>query len=357
MSEVRIGFIGGGTIANHHARAIDELDGSITAMADVDPDARRAFATEYGVDETYGDYRTMLRDADLDAAVVAVPNALHADCTIAALEADVDVLVEKPLATSYDEATNIAAAERESEGTVMVGFSQAFNAWAAGLEERVSDGQFGDVYELDVEYVRRRGIPQLGSWFTRREVAGGGAMIDIGVHVLHLALRLLDFPDIRDVSATTGSYFGTKDDYTYLNMWGGDPVENATFDVDDHTRALIHAESGQSIHLHVAWASNTDPRQQLRIYGDEAGATVRTDGADVETTVRSTDGDALSTTELEYSSADPFVEEWCYFLEVVEGERDHTRNTLSEGLAVQEIIDAIYESADRRTETALARQN
>lgn len=357
MGEVQIGFIGGGTIASHHAKALDALDRSITAIADIDSDARRAFASEHGVDETYADYETMLQEVDLDAVVVAVPNVLHADCAIAALEADVNVLVEKPLATSYEEATDIAAAERDSAGAVMVGFSKAFNSWVMDLEERVSAGQFGDIYELDVEYVRRRGIPQLGSWFTKKEVAGGGAMIDIGVHVMHLALRFLDFPEIRSVSATSGSHFGTKDDYTYLNMWGGDPVEDATFDVDDHTRALIHTEAGQTIHLHVTWASNTDPRQQLRIYGDEAGVTVRTDDTDVKTTVRSTDGDALSSTELEYSSTDPFVEEWRYFVEVVDGERDHTRNTLSEGLAVQALIDAVYESADRRTEITLAQHS
>lgn len=357
MADVQIGVIGGGAIASHHAKALDTLGKSITAIADIDSEVRRAFADKYTVDETYAEYDTMLSEVDLDVVVVAVPNVLHADCAISALEEDVNVLVEKPLATSYEAATDIAAAERESAGTVMVGFSEAFNAWATGLEKRISNGKFGEVYELDVEYVRRRGIPQLGSWFTKKEVAGGGAMIDIGVHVLHLALRFLDFPEIRSVSATSRSQFGTKDDYTYLNMWGGDPVEDATFDVDDHTRALIHTEAGHTIHLHVSWASNTDPRQRLRVYGDEAGATVSTSGTDAETIVHSTDGDALSTTELEYPSTNTFVEEWRYFLEVIAGKRDHTNNTLAEGLAVQELIDAIYESAAQRTEITLPQRN
>ena len=353
MSATRIGFIGGGTIARHHADALAQLDRSIAALADIDADTRRGFAADYDIDDTYPDHETMLREADLDVVVVAVPNKFHADCTIAALERDVDVFVEKPLATSYDSAAEIAAAERDSDGTVMVGFSLSFTSWFKGIEDRVSAGRLGNVYEVDAEYVRRRGIPQLGSWFTRKEIAGGGAMIDIGVHVLHLSLSLLGFPDIRSVSATTGSNFGTKNDYTYLDMWGGDPIENATFDVDDHTRALVHTEDGRTIHLHVAWASNSDPRHLLRVSGDEAGVTVRTGGGDPETTIHSTDGDALSTAELEHSPADPFVEEWRYFVDVVEGEREHTRSTVEEGLAVQELVDAIYESADRRTEITL----
>lgn len=353
MSTTQIGFIGGGSIARHHAEALAQLDRSINALADIDAETRHEFAADYAIDETYTDYETMLREEDLDVVVVAVPNKLHADCAIAALERDVNVFVEKPMATSYEAATDIAVAERDSDGTVMVGFSLSFSSWFTDLADRVSNGRLGDVYEIDVEYVRRRGIPQLGSWFTQKEVAGGGAMIDIGVHVLHLALSLLDFPEIRSVSAVTGSNFGTKDDYTYLKMWGGDPVENATFDVDDHTRALIHTEEGPTIHLHVAWASNSDTRQILRVSGDQAGVTVRTDDDDTETIMHSTDSGALSTAELEHSPTNPFVEEWRYFIDVVEGARKHTRSTFEEGLAVQEVIDAIYESADRRAEITL----
>lgn len=347
MAVQRIGLIGAGSIARHHADAIRAVGESVHAVADISPDARRAFADDYDVEESYEDYEELLARASVDAVVVAVPNALHAECAIAALEADVDVLVEKPLATSHDEAVTIAEAERESAATVMVGFCKVFNPWFEDLEDRVADGRFGEVYEVEAEIVRRRGIPSLGSWFTRRDLAGGGAMIDIGVHALHQVLSLLDFPEIRSVSASSGAHFGSKDDYTYLNMWGGGPQGDETFDVDDHTRAFVHTESGATVSLHVAWASNSDPRQLLRIYGDEAGATVRV-GGDVETTIHSTDGDALSTTDLEHGSANRFVEEWEYFSAVLRGEREHTRCTLEEGLLVQELIDAIYDSADQR---------
>lgn len=345
-------MIGAGAIANHHAGAIEAVDASIRAVADIDADARRAFAEDHDVPDTYEDYETMLAEASIDAAVVAVPNVLHADCAVAALEADVDVLVEKPLATSADEAATIAEAERASQATVMVGFCQVFSSWFEGLESRAGSGQFGSVYEVEAEHVRRRGIPQLGSWFTRKDVSGGGALIDIGVHALHQALSVLDFPEIRSVSASSGSHFGSDEDYTYLSMWGGEPREDATFDVDDHTRALIHTADGATIHLNVAWASNNEPRRRLRVYGDEAGAMAAGGDTD-ELTVYGTDGDALSTDTLEHPATNRFEAEWQYFVSVLQGERAHTRCTLEEGILVQEVIDAIYESADRRTPVTL----
>lgn len=346
MTAQRIGFIGAGSVAHHHADALQDVDASVHAVADINPDARRAFAGEYDVAEMYADYETLLEEATLDAVVVAVPNALHAECAITALEADVDVLVEKPLATTYDEAATIVDAERDSRATAMVGFCKSFTPWFEGVEDRVESGRFGSVYEVEAEYVRRRGIPQAGSWFTRKDVSGGGALIDLGVHVVHLALSVLDFPTIRNVSASSGAHFGSRDDYASVGMWD-ESAGGETFDVDDHTRALIHTEEGATIHLHAAWASNSEPRQSFRVYGDEAGAfTSDINGA--EMTLYSTDGDALATNALERPAADRFVEEWRYFTSVLRGEHDHTRCTLDEGLAVQEVVDAIYESADQR---------
>lgn len=355
VTPLRIGFVGAGTISRHHANALEELGESIAAVADIEPTALSSFAETYDADgapTTYDDYAQMFAEADLDAAVVAVPNALHADCAVAALDADVNVFVEKPLADSVAAARRVEAAARDSDGSVMVGFKKTFDPWFEHARRKVRDGKFGRVYDVEAEYVRRRGIPQLGSWFTRDAVAGGGAMIDIGVHQLHLALCLLGFPEVETVSATTGSHFGSKDDYTYLSMWGGDPTDDAAFDVDDSARAFLRTADGATIHLHVAWASNSDPRQGVRVYGDEAGLTVEDDGRD-GVTMYSTDDGALSEAEFRHPEANAFASEWSYFADVVRGNRTHTRNTLEEGIMVQRVIDAVYESAESRREVQL----
>ncbi|RDI70190.1 Gfo/Idh/MocA family protein [Halopelagius longus] len=345
MSEFSIGFVGAGTIADWHAQRISRLGGEISAVADVDPTARRRFADEHGVKSTFKRYEEMLSTLQLDVVVVAVPNAFHADCAVAALESGANVFVEKPLADSVAGARRVADAERENEGTVMVGFMKAFEPNTDLLFDHVRGREFGDVYEVNVEYVRRRGIPQLGSWFTQKDIAGGGVVVDIGPHMLHLALSVLDFPDIESVSATTGSHFGVKaQEYTYLEMWGGDPVEDGTFDVEDHVRALVRTADGSAIHLNCAWASNTEPVQHVQVRGDEGGATL-TPGDD-GLTVHTTREDSLADHTFETPDGDPYEAEWEYFFEVLRGERVHDRNTVSEGVTVQRLIDAIYRSAE-----------
>lgn len=355
MVALQIGFIGGGNIARRHAQQIQGLGEHVRAVADIDPDTRRAFAAEFEVPETYESYERMVVESSLDVVVVAVPNALHADCTIAALEADLDVFVEKPLAHSYEAAERIVSAQAESRGRVMVGFVKAFLPEFEDARARIADGDLGAVYDLDASYVRQRGIPQIGSWFTNKEVAGGGVLIDAGVHILHLALFMLGFPEIETVSASMDARFGTKPDYTYLNMWGGDPVPDGGFDVEDSVRALCRTADGTTIHLHTAWASNSESEQSITIRGDEAGIVTTIDDGTHGTTSRlySAERDALTDTGLRLPESNPFTDEWRYFTEVVRGEREHVRNTLTEGVVVQRIIEAIYESAEEGRELVL----
>lgn len=353
MDQLRAGIVGCGTIARRHAEQLVELGEDVSAVADINPDARRTFAADFGATDAYEDYERMIEDADLDFVVVAVPNALHADCAVAALDADIDVFVEKPIAHTLEDARRIEAAERDSEGTVMVGFVKAFEPWFEDVRRRVRRGDLGAIYDVDASYVRRRGIPQLGSWFTRKDVAGGGVLIDAGVHVLHLALSALDFPDVETVSGSTEAHFGTKSDYTYLRMWGGGPVEDATFDTEDYARGIVRTGDGTTIHLHSTWANNSDSHQHLRLHGDEGGTETTLGGSRPETTVYGTDGDALTDTNLQFPEGDSFRAEWEYFASVVRGEREHTRNTLAEGVAVQEVIEALYESAERNREVVL----
>lgn len=353
MSSLRIGFIGAGNIAESHAETLQSLGEDVVAVADLDPDARSAFADRFDAAYAYETHEEMIEAAPIDLVVVAVPNAVHADCAVAALEADLDVFVEKPVAHSLSDAERIAAAERDSEGRVAVGFVRAFEPWVEQVRTKVEGGELGDVYDFEAEYVRRRGIPQLGSWFTREEVAGGGAVIDVGVHVIHLALTLLDFPEIETVSATTGGHFGGKDDYTYLSMWGGGPVDGGAFDVDDYARAFVRTADGTALHFHFAWAVNGPDRHAIRVHGDAAGVSVESEDGGPRATLYSTDDGALTDTEFRLPDESSFAAQWEYFTAVVRGEREHARNTLAEGLAVQRVVDAIYESAEAGREISL----
>lgn len=345
-----IGFIGGGNIGQVHADVVGDIGENVAAVADIAPEVRESFADRYGA-VPYEDYEEMLAEEDLDIATVGVPNGLHADCAVAALEADTNVFVEKPLANNLENAERVAEVEADSEATVMVGFMEPFRRNVEIARQKAQNGKLGEVYEVNIEYVRRRGIPQIGSWFTDKQMAGGGCVIDIGVHMLDLALYVLDFPEIETVSATTGSYFGAKDDYTYLYMWGGEPDEQVEFNVEDHARAFIRTADGRTIHLDCTWASNREDVHRMQVLGNEQGITV-TPPTD-EATYYSADVDSLTREVREYAEANPYQSEWEYYTEVVRGEREHDRNTAEEGVAVQRVMEKIYESAEEGREVVV----
>jgi predicted dehydrogenase len=339
---IRIGIVGLGNIGGYHAEFLRDVDGAeLVAGLDIDAGARRSFAEEHGV-EVYED-RTALFAAT-DAVVVTTPNRFHEEYAVAALEAGVDVLLEKPLAHSVESAERIAAAAHESDAICMVGFNNRFSNPVEVLKHDLRAGRYGDVTHVEANYVRRRGIPGRGSWFTSKDVAGGGALIDIGVHAIDLALYFLDFPEVVEVSGTTRSEFGTRDDYAFLRQWGADEGPGG-FDVEDSASAFIRCADGRTVSLEVAWAANRPDSDEFVVRGTEAGATL--DRNEHELTVYEAGvggANHLSTSVVDTRESVTHRQEQRAFVEAV---RTGTlgRNTVDQGLTVQRVIDAIYRSA------------
>ena len=343
---VRLGVIGLGNIATIHCNRLEEagLGESLVAGLDINPDARAAFHDAYNV-PVYEDAEK-LYDA-VDAVLVTTPNKFHEDYVVGALEAGLDVFVEKPLAHNLESAERIAAAAEDADGFVMVGFHKRFTNSVQALVEYRDDGRMGEISHIEADYIRRRGIPGRGSWFTRKDVAGGGSLIDIGVHAIDLSLYLLDFPEVVEVSGRTRSQFGTDDDYAYVQMWGADQGADG-FDVDDSATAFIRCADGSTINLEVAWATNRPDSQQYYVRGTDAGAGLDlADGSmDIYETVEG-DVDHHQTSEITTPSGDAHGFELTRFVEAVaEGEPPGT-NTIEEALSVQRVLDAIYTSSER----------
>ena len=343
IENVRLGFVGLGNIAHLHADEILEVGGTIAAGTDVDEDARDTFAEQYGAD-VYDDATEMYEH--VDAVVVSTPNRFHEEYVVGALEAGLDVLVEKPLAHTLESAERIAEAEREADGFCMVGFHNRFRGPVEVLDQYRRDGDLGTVSHVEANYIRRRGVPGRGSWFTRKDVSGGGAVIDIGTHAIDVALYLMGFPEIEEVSAQTRAQFGPDDDYTYLNMWGYDEGAGG-FDVEDSATALVRCADGRTISLEVAWASNRFPSQELVVRGDEGGAHL--DMGDDSLTVLDTTDDGTAhhrDTEIQTVDQEAHGLEQEYFLEHVTSGEVPEMNTVEQGLTVQRVMDAIYRSSE-----------
>lgn len=338
-----IGIIGLGNIAHQHADDISALGHTLAGGVDVDPDARDRFTTNYDV-PTYSDV-TDLFTSELDAVIITTPNKYHEEYAIAALEAGYDVFLEKPLAHTLTSARRIADAARDAENFCMVGFHNRFREGVEALKAYHDAGRFGTLTHIEANYVRRRGIPGRGSWFTSEAIAGGGALIDIGVHILDLALYFHGFPDIEEVMAVTRSQFGDRDDYTYLEMWGDDSTDGE-FTVEDAVSGFIRCANGKTIAVEVAWAANRPPNTDVVFRGTEGGA-VLDHGAD-EVTVYETAADGAPhflDTAVRTAGTDAHQAELAMFCEAVREGVAPDRNTVTQALQVQEVIDALYRSA------------
>ncbi len=347
MSEppVSVGIVGLGGIASLHAEHLHDHSAELVGGVDIDDHARREFAEEWSV-PTHDDLDAIVDD--IDAVLVTTPNRYHEAYATAALDAGLDVLVEKPLAHSRDSAERIAEAAADAAGFCMVGFNYRFAAPVDVLTAYRDDGRFGEINHVEANYVRRRGIPGRGSWFTDEETAGGGALIDIGVHAIDLALSFLDFPEIAEVSATTRAEFGTRDDYSYMHMWGDDEGADA-FDVEDSASAFIRTADGATVSLEVAWATNRPRTDEYVVRGTDAGAIYDRKSQELTLYETRTDGaEHFTETAIETPDRNSHAAELDYFLDHVAGDTPPERNTVEEALAVQRVIDAIYRSAEEQ---------
>ena len=349
-SGVGLAVVGLGLMGRVHARNAMELGARIVGGADVAAGSREEFRAEFGV-PTYETHEELLEAEDVDAVVITTPNRFHEPAAVAALEAGCDVLVEKPLAHTLASAERIAEAAEAAPGFCMLGFHSRFSPAAKATRAYIEEGRFGEVSHVEATYVRRRGIPNPGSWFTTAELSGGGSLIDVGVHVVDLAMYVLGFPTPTEVSGVTRSNFGVRDDYAdpdgFAGTWGS-LDRDSEFDVDDSVSAFLRFEGGQTISLEVAWATNRPPASELVVRGTDAGATFEMEGEVVELYETGNHGvDHYVTSEIDARGGpEGHVAEMEHFLEASGAGVRPTMNTLAEGLAVQRIIDGVYRSSE-----------
>ena len=344
-SPVRVGIVGLGNIGHYHADRIVDLGHAVVGGADINAEARARFRGTYDAD-TFENYKQLYEEGDLDAVVVTTPNKFHEECAVAALNAGLDVLLEKPLAHSLESARRIAEAAAQAEGFCMVGFNNRFANGVEVFKSYQAEGRFGDITHVEANYVRRRGIPGRGSWFTSQEVSGGGALIDIGVHAIDLSLYFMDFPRVEEVSGTVRSEFGDREDYAFLEMWGDD-VGATGFDVGDSASAFIRCADGKTVSLEVAWAANREDDETFIVRGTEAGANFNLDDGSLHIYETGKEGaDHFSDTKITTRINDTHKSEQETFLAAVASGRPPERNTVAQAISVQEVIDGIYRSND-----------
>ncbi|HWV57320.1 MAG TPA: Gfo/Idh/MocA family oxidoreductase [Longimicrobiales bacterium] len=199
---VRVGILGTGAIAQIvHLPILTHMEGvEVAAICDVDRDKARAIASRFGVRRVYSEDAALFGD-DLDAIVICTPSNLHEAQAIAAMEAGKDVLVEKPLALTADGAQRVLDAAERTGRSVMVAMNSRYRPDAHALKPLLDRRELGDVYMVSAGWLNRRVHTVRPTWRHRRETAGGGALMDLGVQILDLCLWLLDFPRVERLVA------------------------------------------------------------------------------------------------------------------------------------------------------------
>ena len=345
MPQLKFGFVGAGMVARYSADSVASHPDATLAAA-FDPHAGRLseLCDKFDIPRRHDSLEAILHDDDLDAIYVAVPNKFHAPIAHQVIDAGKHLFLDKPFALNYAEAKGVADAAAARGKVFHVGMNQRFPAGRQRLRQAVQRGELGVVYHVKGYWLRRAGIPRLHTWFGHKAISGGGCMLDIGVHMLDLALFLAG--NFEPVSVVGKTYTKFGDRGLGEGGWGlSDRDPALTFDVDDFASAFIAFRNGMTMSLDVSWAAHQETAnvEGATLFGTDAGASVdpakifqiKGKSSDYEVTELSDeDGD-----DLEYAT-----DRFHNFTNHVLG-REPLCCDPGQSLVVQKILDAIYESS------------
>ncbi|GAA3407109.1 Gfo/Idh/MocA family protein [Paenibacillus hodogayensis] len=259
---IRIGIIGSGGIARAHVAAYKTIEhAEIVAVADVFPGKAQEFIEANGLTgaQAFENHRALL-ELDLDGVSVCTPNVAHFQPTVDALRAGKQVLLEKPMSVTLEEAVEMVHVSRQTGNMLSIGFQPRYDPNMDIIRNIVQSGQLGNVYYVETGGGRRRGMPR--GTFVRKELAGAGAMADIGCYSLDMALNALGYPKPLSVSAYTSNFFGTNPQHH---------PESDRFDVEDFGVALVRLEGGIALNFKISWAMHMDTLGATMFLGSEGG--------------------------------------------------------------------------------------
>lgn len=352
MAVKKVAVIGCGTIgtSEHIPAYIKNEKSEIKYFCDIIPEKAQAMVDKYGCGTAITDYHDILKDPEVAAVSVCVPNYMHSKIAIDCLNAGKNVLCEKPAATTYEEALAMQDAQEKSGKILNIGVVNRFNPAVVRIKNLIDSGELGEVYHVYCSFRSYRSIPGWGGWFTTKAMSGGGVLIDWGIHFLDLILYCINEAKTTAVSGKAYCKLGKKlDDYVYTGMWAGPPKKDGIDNVEDFVTGLIRTE-GPTISLNGAWAQNLNENEMfIDFLGTKGGIRLQY-GANFK--LYSTKNGALTETIPTYMSEQPFENEIDAFLDCID---THTkiRSNIDHAVKTSQIMEAIYESSDKGKEIIL----
>lgn len=335
-SFVRCAVIGLGIGRSHAEKYLATPEARLAAVVDIDPNRLAPWSEKLGADACFTDYNVMLKKIKPDLVSVALPNFLHAPVTIAALRAGAHVLCEKPMAMNVAQALTMQREAKKAKRKLGINLSYRATPVARALKQMADNGFLGKPYHAFTQWTRRDGFPKFGSWFGQKKVAGGGPLIDLGVHRIDLAMWLMGGPRPVTVSAGTHHQIGVP----------RGKAQKQNFDVEDFAAGFIRFDTGATMLLEISWAGHQAQKEMMN------------------TTVTGTDGTLIHRNDdgNYHFIGEYFTETKGYKLgglvtpgkefrtsqgEMVQAILQNTRPLADaeDGLRVQRVLDGLYKSA------------
>ncbi len=258
LARPRLGFLGVGWIGRHRMQAIlDAGAAEVAVIADAVPDV----AAEAGklVPEAHlVSTLDEILDLGVDGIVIATPSAMHAEQSVAALERGMAVFCQKPLARNAAETRRVVEAAREADRLLSVDLSYRYVAGMERVRHLIRNCELGDVFAANLIFHNAYGPDK--AWFYNPQLSGGGCVIDLGIHLVDLALWMLDFPKVANVQSSLYA--------------GGKPLGGRMDSVEDYATASIELSSGATVQLACSWRlqAGREAVIEASFYGTQGGA-------------------------------------------------------------------------------------
>ncbi|MFQ3545493.1 Gfo/Idh/MocA family oxidoreductase [Halobacillus rhizosphaerae] len=345
MTKLKMGIIGVGGIAqDRHIPSYQSLDNRVELIAvqDVNEERAQQVADKFNIPKSFNRYQDLFKE--VDAVTICTPNKFHAEIAIAALEAGVHVLCEKPMAMSTRECHYMIEAANRYDSVLSIGYHFRHMQEAQVAKKAMINQEIGEPLVARVQAMRRRKVPGWGV-FTNKDLQGGGSLIDFGCHLLDLALWLLDDPKPVEVIGRT--YDRLSKTPGQVNDWGA--FDHESFNVDDHVTSYITFENGLSMQFECSWAANIkEDETKLTISGVDGGLSV------YPFELYQTKYGELwdSTVKMRNEMDDPGVAQAANFVDACLGHADLIVEP-EQALKVTKLIEAIYESSEKGTSIKL----
>jgi predicted dehydrogenase len=330
MTKTRVGVIGLGGIAQLvHLPILSKLPSvQIEAVSEINKTRLSTISEKFNIDKTYTDYKEMLNDTELDAAIIATPTNTHHQVAIDCLNKGVNILIEKPIATSLEEAKNIDSTAKQVNKLAMVGMNARFRPDSMLLKSLINSGELGEIFYIRCGWNRKQSSDE--NWFLKKKEAGGGVILDLGIVLLDLGIWLLDYPPLQSISVSNFMHQSES--------------------VEDSAVGFLRFKNNAVLNFEVSWSLHSERDSfVLTAFGTEGTAHLnplraykRMEGDHMDYTP-STTGNIKNLYKKSYEN------ELKHFIASVRGEVK-PRSSSEDALVRMELIEGIYKSAESKSE-------